>query len=450
MKGDRLRFALLPFTVPWASEAGAAGPSGAQAGTAMALVIAVLLVLMAGLALHREQRRREAVEEALTASNIQQQALIDTMVDAVIIIDETGEIQNFNPAAEAMFGYTASEMVGRNIRLLMPEPHRSAHDGYLARHRETGARSVLGRRSEVEALRRDGSRFPVELAVTDMKIHGRRLFSGLLRDITERRKVERLKDEFIATVSHELRTPLTAIRGSLGLVNGGAAGELPAQPAALIRLAHDNSERLLQLIDDLLDVERLGSGRMEFHFAPLALMPLIEEAIAGNAALAEKRAVPCRITRTLDGARVHGDPQRLLQVLGNLLSNACKFSPRGSTVEIEVTRRGDRVRIAIRDHGPGIAEALRPHLFSRFAQGDTGNTRQSGGTGLGLYISKAIVERHGGEIGFTPATGGGTTFYLELAALGTMPGPVQIPALMTRPNAIGQGSRKERKTYEQQ
>ncbi|HEX22604.1 MAG TPA: PAS domain S-box protein [Chromatiales bacterium] len=423
---------LLPFAVPWASEAGAAGLSGAQAGTAMALVIAVAVVLMAGLALHREQRRREVVEEALAASKIQQQALIDTMVDAVIIIDDMGRIQNFNPAAEAMFGHAASKVIGQNIRLLMPEPHHSAHDGYLARHKETGVRCVLGRRSEVEALRRDGSRFPVELAVTAMKIHGRRLFSGLLRDITERRKVERLKDEFIATISHELRTPLTAIRGSLGLINGGVVGELPAQSAALIRLAHDNSERLLLLVDDLLDVERLGSGRMEFHFVSLALMPLIEEAIAKNAAVAEKHAVQCVIVRHLDGASVHGDPQRLLQVLGNLLSNACKFSPRDSTVEIDVMHREDRVRIDIRDYGPGIAEELRPRLFSRFAQGDTGNTRQSGGTGLGLCISKAIVERHGGEIGFVPGAEVGTTFYLELAALGSMPSP----------NAIDQG-RKE-------
>jgi len=408
------RTVLLPFAMPWASEAGATGLSNAQTGTAMALVIGVVVVLMAGLALHREQRRREIAEEALAASKIQQQALIDTMVDAVIIIDEVGRIQTFNPAAEAMFGHAAHEVIGQNIRLLMPEPHRSAHDGYLAHHQKTGARRVLGRRSEVEALRRDGSRFPVELAVTDMKIHGRRLFSGLLRDITERSKVERLKDEFIATVSHELRTPLTAIRGALGLIDGGAAGKLPPQPAALIRLAHDNSERLLLLIDDLLDMEQLSSGRMEFHFAPLVLMPLIEEAIARNAAVAEKHAVQCRIVRRLDDVRVHGDPQRLLQVLGNLLSNACKFSPRDSVVEIEVTRHESRLRVGIRDHGPGITAELCPRLFDKFAQGDTGNTRQSGGTGLGLSISKAIMEQHDGEIGFTPTTGGGATFYLEL------------------------------------
>ncbi len=410
------RSALLPFA-PWAPEAGAAGLSSAQTVSAIALVIGAIVVLAVGLALHREQRRREIAEEALAASKIRQQALINTMVDAVIIIDDRGRIQNFNPAAEAMFGYAREEIIGRNIRQLMPEPHRSAHDGYLARHRETGARRVLGRRSEVEARRRDGSLFPVELAVTKMKIHGQCLFSGLLRDITERRKVERLKDEFIATVSHELRTPLTTIRGSLGLITGGAAGELPARSAALVQLAHSNSERLMQLIDDLLDAERLGSGQMEFHLAPLALMPLIEEAIANNAAIAEKHAVQCHFTRLLDDVRVHGDPQRLRQVLGNLLSNACKFSPRGSTVEIGVTRREGRVRIDIRDQGPGIAEELRPRLFSRFGQGDTSDTRQTGGTGLGLYISKAIVERHGGEIGFIPEAETGTTFYLELPAM---------------------------------
>ncbi len=399
---------------PRASTAGAISLSGAHTGTAMVLIISALIVLVAGLALHREYRRREIAEEALNASKIQQRALIDTMVDAVIIIDDRGTIQNFNPAAEAMFGYAGDEIIGRNIRMLMPEPHHSAHDGYLSRHQETGVRRVLGRRSEVEALRRDGSLFPVELAVTDMKLHGRRLFSGLLRDITERLKVDRLKDEFIATISHELRTPLTAIRGSLGLIKGGAAGELPVQSAALIQLAHDNSERLLMLVDDLLDMEQLGSGRMEFHFDKLTLMPIIEKAIAENAALAKKHAVQCTIIQHPGDVWLRADRHRLLQVLGNLLSNACKFSPRDSTVEIGVMCHEGRVRIDIRDHGPGIAEELRPRLFTKFVQGDTGNTRQTGGTGLGLCISKAIMERHGGEIGFTPAAGAGTIFYLEL------------------------------------
>ncbi len=406
--------ALFLLFAPCNSALGATSLSNAHTGTAVALAISTLIVLAAGLALHREHRRREIVEEALDASKIQQQALIDTMVDAVIIIDDRGTIQNFNPAAETMFGYLANEVIGENIRMLIPAPHHSAHDGYLARHKETGVRHVLGRRSEVQAQRRDGSLFPVELAVTDMKIHGQRLFSGLLRDITERRKVDRLKDDFIATISHELRTPLTAIRGSLGLIKGGAAGELPVQSAALIQLAHDNSERLLMLVDDLLDMEQLGSGRMEFHFDELLLMPVIEEAVAENAAIAEKHGVQCIVSRHSDEVRVRADRQRLLQVLGNLLSNACKFSPRGSTVEIDVRRREGWVRIDIRDHGPGIAEELRPRLFTKFVQGDTGNTRQTGGTGLGLCISKAIVERHGGEIGFTPAAGAGTIFYLEL------------------------------------
>ncbi len=408
--------------VPWASEAGATSLSSAQSSTTIALVICAIVVLALGLALHREQRRRKVIEEALDASKIQQQALINTMVDAVIIIDDHGTIQNFNPAAESLFGYAASEVIGENIRMLMPEPHHSAHDGYLAQHRKTGVRRVLGRRSEVEARRHDGSIFPIELAVTDMKIHGQHLFSGLLRDITERRKVDRLKDEFIATVSHELRTPLTAIRGSLGLINGGAAGELPVQSAALIRLAHDNSERLLMLVDDLLDMEQLGSGRMEFRFDELALMPVIEEAVTENAAIAKKHAVQCIITRHPDEVWVRADYQRLLQVLGNLLSNACKFSPRDSTVEISIARREDRIRINIRDQGPGIAEELRPRLFMKFVQGDTGNTRQTGGTGLGLCISKAIMERHGGEIGFTPAADTGTIFYLEIAEVGATSG----------------------------
>jgi len=398
----------------WASEAGATSLSSAQAGTAVVLVIGVIAVLAAGLILHREHRRRESVEEALDASTTRELALINTMVDAVIIIDDVGTIQNFNPAAEAMFGYAVDKIIGQNIRILMPEPQRSAHDGYLAHYLASGERHVLGKRSEVKAQRRDGSIFPVELAVTEMRIHGQRLYSGLVCDITDRQKVDHLKDEFIATISHELRTPLTAIHGSLGLVAGGAVGDLPVQADTLIRVAHDNSERLLMLVDDLLDMEQLGSGRMMFHFDELALMPVIEAAIASNANWAGKHGVQCIIGQRLGQTRVRADRQRLLQVLGNLLSNACKFSPRDSTVDIDITRHEDRIRISIRDYGPGLAEELRPRLFTKFVQGDTGNTRQTGGTGLGLCISKAIVERHGGEIGFIPGPDVGTTFFLEL------------------------------------
>ena len=411
--------ALLLALAPWIPEAhGATSLSSIHTGTAVTLVLSAIVVLVAGLALHREHRLRETVEEALDASKIREQALIDTMVDAVIIIDDIGTIQNFNPAAEAMFGYIADEVIGENIRMLMPEPHHSAHDGYLAHHRETGSRHVLGRRSEVEAQRRDGSLFPIELAVTDMKIHGQPLFSGLLRDITERRKVDRLKDEFIASISHELRTPLTAIRGSLGLISGGALGELPARAIALILLAHDNSERLSVLVDDLLDMEQIDSGRMEFHFDEMALMPVIEASIDSNTRWAEKHGVRCRIGQRLEQARVYADRQRLLQVLSNLLSNACKFSPRDSVVDIDITCHKGQVRISISDRGPGIAENLRPRLFTKFVQGDTGNTRRTGGTGLGLCISKAIVERHGGGIGFIPGAGVGTTFYFELPEAG--------------------------------
>ena len=409
---DRLRLAALGALLApaplWAADGNAAYVEHVLLG------LALLLGGLAAARLYHEHRQRKASEAQLAASQARRQAIIDTLADGVIVIDEFGEVLEFSPAAEAMFGYRAAEVVGENIRCLMPEPQRSAHDGHLARHRETGRRHVLEQRNEVEARRRDGSVFPVELVVTELHVDGRRLFSGLLRDITERRKVERMKDEFIATVSHELRTPLTAVRGSLGLIGGGAAGALPAQAATLVQLARDNCERLILLIDDLLDMERLGSGRMEFHFEQQALMPLVERAVADNRAFAERYSVQCHIVEQAPDVRVDADRERLLQLLANLLSNACKFSPPGETVQVAVGRHEQRVRIEIRDHGPGINEAFQPHLFDKFTQGDSSDSRQNGGTGLGLCISKAIVERHGGTIGFETGQGTGTTFLVEL------------------------------------
>ena len=364
--------------------------------------------------LQHEQQKRLTAEAELDDSEAKQHAVIDTMVDAAIIMSKDGTVQSINPAAETMFGYPADELIGQNIKMLMPEPYRSEHDGYLAHHLATGEKRVLGKRREVKAMHRDGRIFPIELAVTDMHIRGQRLFSGIVRDISERKKVDRMKDEFIATVSHELRTPLTAIRGSLGLLAGGAGGELPTRANTLLNLAHSNSERLLVLINNLLDMERITSGQLAFNFAPLAVAPFIAQAVDDNRPFAEQCSIRLAITACPDTAFVYADPERLQQVMSNLLSNACKFSPRGSRVEIACQRHDDRIRISVTDHGPGIPEAFHPKLFEKFTQADASDSRQVGGTGLGLSISKAIIEKHGGEIGFRTAIDQGSTFFVDL------------------------------------
>jgi PAS domain S-box-containing protein len=239
----------------------------------------------------------------------------------------------------------------------------------------------------------------------------------MLQDITERKVVEKLKNEFVSTVSHELRTPLTSIRGSLGLVLGGVAGNIPEQVNAMIEIAYKNSERLVRLINDILDIEKIESGKMVFEMLPLALGPVIEQALETNQSYASQLGVNLQLVRAVPEVKIMGDNDRILQVLTNLLSNAAKFSPAGDTVRVEVTRRNEAVRVSISDHGPGISDEFRKNIFQKFAQADASTTRQKGGTGLGLSISKAIVERHNGQIGFDTRPGEGTTFFFEIPEL---------------------------------
>jgi len=238
--------------------------------------------------------------------------------------------------------------------------------------------------------------------------------AGAIHDITERKRVERMKDEFVSTVSHELRTPLTSISGSLGLLAGGAGGELPEQAANLVAVAQRNADRLILLINDILDIERIAAGRMVFDFRVQPLMPLIEAAVDANRGYAERFEVSFEVVERVDDVRVNVDAHRLEQVLANLLSNAAKFSPKGERVEIRAARRGDSVRVEVTDRGPGIPEEFRSQVFHKFTQADGSDQRRLGGTGLGLSITKAIVEKMRGTIGFETEVGTGTTFYFEL------------------------------------
>ncbi len=237
------------------------------------------------------------------------------------------------------------------------------------------------------------------------------------RDISERKLIEQMKNEFVSVVSHELRTPLTSIRGALGLVSGGIVGQLPPQAEAMINIAQKNSDRLIRLINDFLDIEKIESGKMEFHFTPLDLRHLIANTLEENQAYAAELHVTLATADPLPALWVNGDSDRLTQVLTNLLSNAAKFSPPGATVVVGMELSNGMARIQVTDAGPGIPEAFREQIFQRFAQADSSNTRRQGGTGLGLNISRAIVERHNGQIGFVSTMNVGTSFHIDLPAI---------------------------------
>lgn len=234
------------------------------------------------------------------------------------------------------------------------------------------------------------------------------------QDITERKEIDQMKNEFISTVSHELRTPLTSIRGSLGLIMGGAMGVVPKEMYTLLEIACNNSERLVRLINDILDTEKIESGKMIFHFARADLSKLIENAVISNKSYADKYKVNYKIDELIPEMHVLMDTDRIRQVLDNLLSNAAKFSKPGGTVTISIARKDNHVLVAVKDNGNGIPLEFQAQIFSKFYQADSSDVREKGGTGLGLSICKSIVESHNGKIWFESVANVGTTFYFEL------------------------------------
>lgn len=245
---------------------------------------------------------------------------------------------------------------------------------------------------------------------------------SLKNEITERKRAESVKEDFVSTVSHELRTPLTSIKGSLGLVKSGMAGKLPEELISMIDIAYKNSNRLTLLINDILDIGKLESGKLDYQMAPVELGDLLRRAVQSNEGYGGEFNVTFKLSSEVPEAWVFGDADRLIQVMSNLISNAAKFSPENDRVEVLLSRRGRGFRVSVSDHGPGVQKEFQDKVFGKFSQAGSANSRQKGGTGLGLYIAKAIVDHHGGAIGFDAGTDKGASFFFDLPAWsGEMP-----------------------------
>ncbi|MBD3671511.1 MAG: PAS domain-containing protein [Gammaproteobacteria bacterium] len=323
-----------------------------------------------------------------------------------VILYENGHIIDCNQRITEMLGYSSQDLYNLNIEALFEGDSKDLIKTVL---KQDDALS-----HELICLRKDYSSFHAEVSKRRLTGTQNDIDVITIHDITEMKRMAEIKEQFISTVSHELRTPLTSIHASLGLVIGGLGGELNSRMQELLGIALQNSERLGTLINDLLDIQKLDAGKLSFNSENLDIMELVNQAMELNTAYGDKYNAHYLLKQGLFDAMVYADRNRLIQVITNLLSNAAKFSPKGSDIEISITREDNKVRVAIRDHGPGIPEAFRDKIFQRFSQADATTTRHQGGSGLGLYISQQIIQQMNGDIGFETETGKGTTFYFTL------------------------------------
>jgi PAS domain S-box-containing protein len=355
-------------------------------------------------------------ESTSLAAELMSQLLSCALPDAIFVKDLRRRYVGLNAAECKLLGVQVpQEVIGKTSDRLV-----SARRARLWRQEETEVLVTgvpLIERVEAVKLEDGTTRW---LSATKVPLRNSRgdvtgLF-GTTRDITEFAHEERVMAQFIATISHELRTPVASIMGSVALVVSGATGALPAPASKFLHIARMNSERLLRLVNDILDLEKVQSGMMVFDMQPIDVRALIEEEIAANRSFAEPYGVTVRLDPHAGRASVLADPDRLAQVVSNLLSNAVRFSPSGAEVVVGVERRPGVVRICVRDHGPGIPEAFRSKIFDKFAQARSVSSGK-GGTGLGLAIVKQIVARMNGDVDFEPADGGGTVFFVTLPEL---------------------------------
>jgi len=327
----------------------------------------------------------------------QQQILLDSVADGICGVDRQGLVSFANPAAARLLGAEAAGLKGRPVHELLhgaAPPARKCHDDCPLR---TAMGNHVAAAGEETIFRADGSSFPAEYFSTPIMDLGR--FSGSVlsfRDISQRNALDRLKDEFISTVSHELRTPLTSIRGALGLLTSGILGEVSDKAANLLRIASSNSDRLVRLINDILDLERIQSGREPLAFRSVQLGDIVRQAIDGMQPVAEAAGV--QLIHDTAQVEIAADGDRLIQVLTNLLSNAIKFSPPSSTVSVMLRPGASGVTLSVIDHGRGIPADKLESIFGRFQQVDASDSRQKGGSGLGLAICRTIVMQHSGRI----------------------------------------------------
>jgi len=413
----------------------------------IALIGALLSVMLAALAWFFTVSKsneianvRRLVDERtleLSASESRLRSIIDTAITAIVTIDEKGLVQSFNPAAERIFGYAADEIIGQNVKVLVPEPHRSAHDGYVARYLATGEAKIIGIGREVSGQRKDGSLFPMRLGIGEARSATGRLFTGVIADLSKEKQDEaallerqeqlviardqadaanRAKSDFLAMMSHEIRTPIHGVMGALGLI---AAAKDGPERDKWTSLAKRSIESLLVIINDILDFSRIEAGRIELAPEPWRIRGIVEAATALFEPLAAEKGLAFRVDYAGDvDAWVSVDANRLRQVLTNLIGNAIKFTKKGFVrIGLDVSRRtagGLTLRFTVTDSGIGIPASQLGSLFGMFSRLPGEARGAAEGTGLGLAISRRIARLMGGDMSVSSTEGVGSIFTVSL------------------------------------
>ena len=369
---------------------------------------------------------RKLAENLLKENEARTRFMIEAMPVGLLIVDDQGLIEIVNPQIELIFEFNTEELLGKHVSMLFPK----ASEFYPKNYREGAYKKLVGKVREFDAQRKSGEVFPAELSfIVYNTTAGPRLLVNIM-DVAEHHLMEKLKRDFVSTVSHELRTPLTSIRGSLGLLATGALGPMAEQAMRAVKIAERNCFRLINLINDLLDIEKLESGKMEMVYEQVSLQSIFERAVESVRAFADQYGIKLEVKMDRDYF-ICADGDRIAQALINLLSNACKYSPRDEPVLLSAREEDfHHVRIEVTDSGRGIPKEARLKIFERFQQVETADAKRRGGSGLGLAICKAIIERHNGTIEVTSELGKGSTFYFILPKWGTEFAPPASEKLM--------------------
>lgn len=385
------------------------------------LASGLLLCSLLGSFLLTVTGRANKIQELVDQRTLELRAILDNAVEAIIIFNQYGRIDSVNPATTRLFGFSEEDMLSLNIQQILPDLFNSIDNNKFDFNRIISNQSKPGKLLETTGIRKGGKGVALELGVSEVVLPAKRLFTCMIHDVSERKKVDRMKSEFISAVSHELRTPATSILGSLALLEGGVIGALSEKKASeLVMIAKSNSERLVSLINDILDIEKLEIDRMEFYMKPEKVMPLLVDAMNQNKGYADAYGVELQIQENnVENEKISAnvDAYRFSQVMANLLSNAIKFSKKEGKVVIDFQFNTKEVKVLVIDYGRGISNEFKDRIFQKFAQEDGTDTRLHGGTGLGLSIAKMIVEKMGGKVGFNSKAGEGTTFYFTLPVL---------------------------------